>query len=270
MKRVLKYPGSKWNLAPKLLTLIPKHHTYLEPFFGSGALFFSKAPSSIETINDMDNNVVNLFSCIRNDPERLARMVMAVPYSRYQYEQSYKAECDDPYENALQFLIKCWQGYGFRTNGYMVGWKNDVQGRESMYALWNWYRLPEIVVDTAERLRKVQIENRPALEVMGRYDFENVFMYLDPPYVLDTRTGKQYLHEMTDRDHVDLLDFCIRSKAKIMISGYESDLYNNMLQGWHKRQFDSCAEMGLKRKETVWFNYDVGEEQISLYDFMEM
>lgn len=143
MKRVLKYPGSKWNLAPKLLTLIPKHHTYLEPFFGSGALFFSKAPSSIETINDMDNNVVNLFSCIRNDPERLARMVMAVPYSRYQYEQSYKAECDDPYENALQFLIKCWQGYGFRTNGYMVGWKNDVQGRESMYALWNWYRLPE-------------------------------------------------------------------------------------------------------------------------------
>lgn len=270
MKRVLKYPGSKWNLAPKLLTLIPEHHTYLEPFFGSGALFFSKTPSAIETINDMDNNVVNLFSCIRNDPERLARMVMAVPYSRSQYEQSYKAECNDPYENALQFLVKCWQGYGFRTNGYMVGWKNDIQGRESMYALWDWYRLPEKVIETAERLRKVQIENRPALEVMKRFDYKNVFMYLDPPYVLDTRTGKQYLYEMTDQNHVELLEFCIKSKAKIMLSGYESDLYSSILKDWNKKQFDSCSEMGLKRKETIWFNYDVEGKQISLQDFMEI
>lgn len=269
MKRALKYPGSKWNLVPKLLALIPEHHTYLEPFFGSGALFFSKAPSAIETINDMDNQVVNLFSCIRDDPERLARMVMTIPYSRYQYDQSYKVEYSDPYENALQFLIKCWQGYGFRTNG-KVGWKNDIQGRESMYALWNWYRLPDIVVDTAERLRKVQIENRPALEVMERYDFENVFIYLDPPYVLGTRARKQYMHEMTDRDHVDLLNFCLRSKAKIMISGYESDLYNNMLEGWNKRQFDSCAEMSGKRDEIIWFNYDVEGKQISLQDFMEI
>ena len=73
---------------------------------------------------------------------------------------------DEPYHKALRFLIQCWQGHGFRTNGSKVGWKNDVQGRERAYALWNWYRLPEWIIDIAERLRMVQIENRPALEVI--------------------------------------------------------------------------------------------------------
>lgn len=106
MDRVLKYPGSKWNLVPHILKMIPDHHTYLEPFFGSGAILFSKDPSDIEMINDMDSNVVNLFQCIREDPERLARLVMLSPYSREQYEKSYEIEVLDPFEKALQFLIK--------------------------------------------------------------------------------------------------------------------------------------------------------------------
>ncbi|WP_310603577.1 DNA adenine methylase [Anaerosporobacter sp.] len=266
MERVLKYPGSKWNLVPHILPMIPKHHTYLEPYFGSGAILFSKEPSDIEMINDLDGNVVNLFNCIREDPERLARMVLATPFSREVYDETYETQHDEAFEKALQFLTKCWQGYGFRTNGSKVGWKNDVQGRESMYALWDWYKLPDKILQIAERLRKVQIENRPALEVMKRFDYENVFMYLDPPYVLDTRTGEQYLYEMSDEEHEELLIFSVESKAKIMISGYESDLYNEYLKGWNKEQFNSCAEMGAKRIETVWYNYEkVGYKQLSLF-----
>lgn len=267
MDRVLKYPGSKWNLVPHILKLIPEHHTYLEPFFGSGAILFSKVPSNIEMINDLDHNVVNLFQCIRENPERLARLVMLTPYSREQYDKSYELQSQDPYEKALQFLIKCWQGYGFRVNGYKVGWKNDIQGREAAYALRDWYRVPDRVIATAERLRKVQIEGRPALEVMKRFDFNNVFMYLDPPYVLGTRTSKQYENEMTDADHEELLKFISKCSAKIMISGYESDLYNRYLEKWNKMQFSSCAEMGARRVETVWFNYDKPEyEQMVLFD----
>lgn len=268
IERVLKYPGSKWNLVPNILPMIPKHHTYLEPYFGSGAILFSKEPSNIEMVNDLDQNVVNLFNCIREDPERLARMVLSTPFSRETYDTTYETQLDEPYEKALQFLTKCWQGYGFRTNGYKVGWKNDIQGRESMYALWDWYKLPDRVLQVAERLRKVQIENRPALEVMKRFDYENVFMYLDPPYVLETRTGKQYANEMSDTDHEELLSFAVQSKAKIMISGYESDLYNDYLKDWNKEHFNSCAEMGGKRVETVWFNYEKpGYKQLSLFEF---
>lgn len=268
MKSILKYPGSKWKLANKIVDMIPKHHTYLEPFFWSGAVFFSKQPSDIEMINDMDNDVTNLFECIRNDSEKLARIIMTIPYGRQEYDNAFKGLETETYMKAAQFLTRCWQGHGFRTNGYKVGWKNDVQGRERMYALWNWYRLPEWIIEIAERLRTVQIENRPALEVIKRFNYNNVFMYLDPPYVLDTRTNKQYKCEMTDSDHEELLKEIICSKAKILISGYESDLYNVYLSSWNKEEFSATAEYGLKRKEVIWANYNTGTGQRSIFEYI--
>lgn len=87
MERVLKYPGSKWNITEKLVSLIPEHHSYVEPYFGSGAVLFNKQPSNIETINNLNHDVVNLFRCIQQDTERLAAMVMTTPYSRENYEE---------------------------------------------------------------------------------------------------------------------------------------------------------------------------------------
>jgi len=249
----------------EIIKLMPQHHTYLEPFFGSGAIFFSKQPSDIEMINDMDDDVVNLFTCIREDSEQLARLVMCIPFARKEYDLQFENINEEPknnFERASNFLVKCWQGHGFRTNGYKVGWKNDVQGRERMYALWNWYRLPEWIVEIAGRLRTVQIENRPAIEVIKRFDYENVFMYLDPPYVLGTRTAKQYKHEMMDADHVELINVILQSKAKIMLSGYGNSIYDEMLKGWNKV---SNAEYGLKRTETIWMNYDTAVGQMELF-----
>lgn len=268
MKAVMKYPGSKWNIAGKLVELIPPHHSYVEPYFGSGAVLFNKQPSDIETVNDLDGNVVNLFRCIQQDSERLARLVMTTPFSREVYDEQYAAGSHaGKYLRAAGFLIRCWQGYGCRTNGVKVGWKNDIRGRESMYALWSWYRLPDWIIGIAERLRKVQIENRPAPEVIEKFNYPDVFMYLDPPYLLETRAGRraQYKHEMTDADHEELLKSILRIRAKIMISGYESEMYNDYLQGWHKECFLSCAEQGRPRQEVVWMNYEYNA-QITLQD----
>lgn len=276
MRQVLKYPGSKWKIANQLAELIPDHRSYVEPFFGSGALFFTKLPSNIETINDMDHDVVNLFLCIKEDAQKLARLLLTTPYSREIYESTFETidylpeeTKDEPYRKALLFLIKCWQGHGFRTSGGKVGWKNDVQGRESMYALWNWYRLPEWVIDVAERLRTVQIENRPALEVIRRFNYSNVFQYLDPPYLFRTRAGKQYTHEMPDEEHEELLKTVLKSRAKIMISGYESDMYNDYLKGWNKAYFKSCAEHNGTRTEVIWMNYEQNQ-QMNIYDFLSV
>lgn len=272
MKRVLNYPGSKWNIASSIVSMIPEHHSYVEPFFGSGAVLFNKTVSDIETVNDLDSDVTNLFLCIRQDSERLARLIMTTPFSREAYDYNYslveKNEYTDDFERAAGFLVRCWQGYGFRTNKYKVGWKNDVVGREKAYALWNWYRLPEWIIDIAERLRMVQIENKPALEVINRFNKDGVFMYIDPPYLLGTRAGKQYKHEMSDADHEEMLQELVTSKAKIMISGYESQMYNDYLKDWNKACFDSCAEHGKQRKEVIWMNYS--DQQLSLADFLEV
>ena len=271
VNNVLKYPGSKWNIAGQLVELMPFHHSYVEPYFGSGAVLFTKEPSAIETVNDLDGEVVNLFRCIQQDSERLARLVMTTPFSREVYDRQFgpDSSCASRYQRAAGFLVKCWQGYGFRTNGYKVGWKNDVVGRERSYALWNWYRLPDWIIGIAERLRKVQIECRPALEVIQRFDYPNVFMYIDPPYLLEARWGKQYKHEMTEADHEELLKIILQSKAKIMISGYESEMYNEYLQGWHKEYFASCAEQGKPRQEVVWLNYEY-HAQMTLEDMENM
>lgn len=263
--RILKYPGSKWRIADEIIGLIPEHHSYLEPFFGSGAIFFRKRPSDIETINNLDDNIPNLFRCIKEDSEKLARIVALTPYSRYEYERAFGKSEEDEYQRAVDFLITCWQGHGFRTNKYRVGWKNDVHGRERMYSVREWCKLPENILAMADRLKQVQIDNRPAVEIIKRFDFDDVFMYIDPPYVLSTRSGKQYKHEMTDDEHVELLNILKGTKAKVMISGYESALYDAILKGWNKQRFRSNAEHGAQCIETVWMNYELNH-QINFFD----
>ena len=93
MNAVIKYPGAKWSLAQWIISHFPSHHSYLEPFFGSGAVLFTKNRSNIETVNDLDDDVVNLFDWIRNDPERLAWAVYWTPYARQIYNQAFSGQC---------------------------------------------------------------------------------------------------------------------------------------------------------------------------------
>lgn len=192
MDAIMKYPGSKWSIAKWIVNFFPSHHSYLEPFFGSGATLFNKPRSNIETINDLDGNVVNLFGWIKKDPERLAYEIYYTPYSRQIYEEAFASEPMDSLERAVNFYIRLNMGHGFRTNGEKVGWKNDVQGRERAYAAKDWCNLPDKIRQAAERLRGVQIESRPAIELIKRFNFEKVLIYCDPPYMLETRHCKQY------------------------------------------------------------------------------
>lgn len=260
MKAIIKYPGSKWRLVRWIISHFPEHHSYVEPFFGSGAVFFNKPRSNIETVNDLDSDIVNLFDCIRKDPERLAKAVYLTPYSREIYERAYQERPEDPFERALNLYIKLNQGHGFRTNGEKVGWKNDVQGRERAYAARDWCSLPEKIITAADRLRGVQIEHMDALELIVRFNFENVLIYCDPPYVLSTRHGKQYKCEMSDTDHIRLLELLLQHKGSVMISGYDSDLYNQMLAGWYKERQVVYSQAASQKQEVIWMNFQPNQQ----------
>lgn len=267
MKAIAKYPGSKWSLAGWIIGFFPEHHSYLEPFFGSGAVLFNKPRSDIETVNDLDGSVVNLFECIREDPERLARDIYLTPYSREVYEKAFREVPADRFGAALNFYIRLNMGHGFRTNGEKVGWKNDVQGRERAYASRDWCRLPEKIMQAAERLRGVQIENKPALELIARFNYKNVLIYCDPPYMLRTRHGKQYRCEMEDKEHEELLDALLKHKGPAVISGYDTDIYNSMLAGWEKHWAISHSQAGSKKKEILWMNYEPPARQMNFGDY---
>lgn len=270
MNAIVKYPGSKWRIADWIIGFFPEHHTYLEPFFGSGAVLFNKPRSNIETVNDLDDNVVNLFTWIREDPEKLAHAVCWTPYARQVYDAAYTSAPEDSLEKAVSFYIRLNMGHGFRTTGEKVGWKSDIQGRERAYAARDWAGLPEKIMQAAERLRGVQIERRPAIELMERYNSPKVLIYLDPPYLAETRCGrKQYRHEMMDAEsHRELLRAAVRHKGPVLISGYESSLYDDMLKGWHKETVSDRNMNSQKTREILWMNYEpvrqleIGEEYL--------
>ncbi|MDU3289867.1 DNA adenine methylase [Enterocloster bolteae] len=232
------------------------HHSYLEPFLGSGAVLFNKPRSHIETVNDLDSNIVNLFEWMRKDPERLAREIYFTPYARKVYDDAFATVPADSFDRAVNFYIRLNMGHGFRTNGEKVGWKNDVQGRERSYASQDWCNLPKKIMQAAERLRGVQIENRPAVELIPRFNYPNVLIYADPPYVLGTRHGKQYRFEMDDKNQNDLLDTLLAHKGPVLLSGYDNKLYNDRLQGWYREETICYSQVCSKKREVLWMNFE--------------
>lgn len=269
MKAIMKYPGSKWSIADWIISYFPQHHSYLEPFLGSGAVLFNKPRSNIETVNDLDGNVVNLFEWIRKDPERLAREIYYTPYARQIYDSAFETVPEDSFDRAVNFYIRLNMGHGFRTNGEKVGWKNDVQGRERAYASQDWCNLPNKIMLAAERLRGVQIENMPAAELIKRFNHPNVLIYADPPYVLSTRHGKQYRHEMSNEAQSDLLEVLHTHKGPVLISGYDSDLYNDSLCDWYRVETDCYSQTASKKREVLWMNFEPAG-QMSIADFPEV
>ena len=120
-----------------------------------------------------------------------------------------------------------------------------------------WAKTPEVIIQAAERLRGVQIENRPAVELIRRFNYQNVLIYADPPYMLGTRQNrKQYRHEMTDDDHMELLEAIKAHRGPAIISGYDSDLYNRELKGWYKDGRTSFTQTASKRREILWMNFE--------------
>lgn len=261
----MKYPGSKWSIARWIIDFFPEHHSYLEPFFGSGAVLFNKPRSHIETVNDLDGNVVNLFEWIKRDPERLAHEIYWTPYARQVYEDAFAAEPEDSFERAVNFYIRLNMGHGFRTTGEKVGWKNDVQGRERAYATQDWRNLPEKILQAAERLQGVQIENRPAVELIQRFKSPKVLIYADPPYVLGTRHGKQYRHELDNDGQNALLDVLLAHKGPVLLSGYDNELYRDRLKGWHREETTCYSQVCTRKKEVLWMNFKPNR-QISLFE----
>lgn len=266
MKTILKYPGGKTRIAPWICSYIPEHEVYVEPYFGGGAVFFNKQPAKIETINDINSDVYNYFMVLREYPEELIRKLQLTPFSREEYEKAYIInEQDDKIELARKFAVKCWMGFGC-SNLYKNGFRSSQQSR-SPETTKDWNSLGERIIAANKRLKHAQIEHLPATELIKRYGTKDVFMYLDPPYLFGTRKKYLYKHEMTDEEHVDLLELVVKHPGRFLISTYDNEIYEFYLKGWKKVSKEVTAEAGVKRKETLYMNYEIS---MTIEDYLNM
>lgn len=264
MNPILKYPGAKWRLADWIISFMPPHEGYLEPFFGSGAVFFNKTPSRVETINDINGDVVNFFRCVRERPAELADMLAFTPWAREEYDRSVEPSAD-PLERARKFAVRCSMAYGNMTGG-KSGWKHNKGARKgdspNRQSAKVFRKIPLEIQVAADRLLDVQIERKPALDVIRAFDGPDMLIYADPPYPMQTRTIKtHYQHEMTDADHLALLETLCASDSMILLSGYDCEMYRDMLTGWHMESTQTRAERAAIRTECLWINPAAMERQ---------
>lgn len=256
MTPILKYPGAKWRLASWVLSHMPPHESYLEPYFGSGAVLFNKPKSRIETVNDLDSEVVNFFLMCRECPDELAEGISLTPWARDEREAAYQ-RTDNPIERARHFAVRCWMTFGAHprlSNGWRHASGSVCNGGPDNPKLWA--RVPECVREVGARLLQVQIENRPALEVIPRFNGPEVLIYADPPYVMSTRTmnGSAYHHEMSDADHEQLIRTLQVHSGMAMLSGYDCEIYRELLKDWRMVSIRTTAERAAKRTECLWLN----------------
>lgn len=276
MRAVFRYPGSKWSIAEWIISHFPdgyENMVYLEPFLGSGAVFFNKRPGIVETINDLDGDVVNLFYVLRERPEELKRVLQLTPYSREEYDKSFE-DSEDPLEKARRFMVKTTQAIGAKLGHGKCGWRNHKSMKIGGTAC-KWGGITETIDVAASRLRGtttnlVQIEHMDAFRLIERYNTPEALIYIDPPYVRSSRkSGALYRHEMTDEDQKRLLELIVKSRAKIIISGYDNELYKKALDSWKTDSTMSQTTSSKMACEKIWMNYTPPEKQISFDEFMD-
>lgn len=257
IKPILKYPGAKWNCANWIIGHFPAHMHYVEPFFGSGAVFFNKAPARHEVINDLSGDVVNLFRVIRDDGERLAALIEMTPWAREEFELSYQPS-DDPMERARRFVVRNFQGHknGTLQDHYASsGWRSAGPSGQSKDYPGEWSKLPNKLRAVVKRIKTAEIERQDALKCIVRHATNDTLIYADPPYPQGVRSfDSYYAHEMTDTDHLTLLDALDAHPGPVVLSGYHCALYDDRLAHWSTRERRVQAEKGNTRTEVLWLN----------------
>jgi DNA adenine methylase len=252
----LRWYGSKWRVAPWIISHFPPHRAYCEPYGGSAAVLLRKPPAKIETWNDLHGRAVNFFRMLRAHPQDLARLVDRTPYAREEYEASREAAAA-PLEDARRFFVLSWQGRTGSTGGQnLAGWRyeRDPDNRTGGPVAHEWASMRHLQ-DLADRLRSVQIERSPALEALARFDGPQVLHYVDPPYLPSLRSERLvYLHEMSEGDHCALAEVLHRVSGMVALSGYPSDLYDDLYGSWERFERATIADSAKVVTEVLWLN----------------
>ena len=255
--------GGKFSHLDFLIPLFPKDATHFcDVYGGSAAVLLNVDPYPVETYNDLDSDLVNFFQTLRTQRTKLIEAIQLTPFSREELVIACTpARGLSKLERARRFYVRARQTRtGLAQKSSEGRWAHCVRtSRAGMSgAVSRWLGSVDRLLEVSERLRCVQIENAPALDVIARYDTPETLFYVDPPYVHATRGDTSaYSFEMTDKDHEKMADVLRQVRGRVVLSGYATDLYDRLFAGW--RRIDAakrlCHSVRKPRQEAAWLNF---------------
>lgn len=254
---VLRWFGGKWLLAPWIIGHLPAHERYLEPYAGAASVLIRKPRARAECLNDLDHDIVNLFRVLRDAAQAaaLVRSIELTPFARTEFVASY-APTNDPVEQARRLVVRSFMGFGANgASGQSTGFRG-LSDRSGTTPAHDWANYPPALRAVVARLRGVVVENRPALDLIRDHDrYPHTLMYVDPPYLAETRGRDQrYRHEMDDAAHGALLDCLLACRSMVVLSGYRAPLYDDALKDWRRVDRKALADGARARTESLWLN----------------
>lgn len=255
-KPPFSYYGGKQRMASKIVALIPRHAVYVEPFAGGAAVFFRKPTPEVtngdnyrEVLNDLNGDVVNFFTALRDDATELKRLLELTPYSREEYRRCNEIPyTGDATEDARRFFVRIVQSFGSKIQG---GWGRGKQSKNDALSFNN---AVDALGAAAERLRGCFLESVDALQCIDGWDTPQTFFYCDPPYV---GTAQGHYSGYTEEDLLALCQTLDGVKGSFILSSYGNSICDSF--GWEKKEFSASSSVnnvgtgkGKARVECVW------------------
>lgn len=267
VRPIYKCHGGKYYSYEWIISNFPKNYAsyrYFEGCGGAASVLLNKERSVEETYNDADPNLVRIVEALTgSDAQTFIERIVETPYNEEVFEHACK--CLIPNDDILpssslayyELIVRRMSRGGLRKS---FAWSERKRGgRFGDVNAWETYKelLPQIV----DRLKNVKVMNRMIDDLFVEYDASDTLWYIDPPYLHETRTSKDaYSVEMNEEDHIKLGELLNKAKGLVVLSGYQSGLYNKLYKGWNcacKMMANHSGQTKTKQKriEVIWKNF---------------
>ncbi len=256
------YFGAKTIMSADIVARMLPHQGYVEPYAGSLAVLLAKPTCELEVINDLDGRLMTFWRVLRDRPGELYHMAECTPPSRQLTKESAALDADDELRLAHQVWVALSQGRSRALDGN-GGWRGKYQIDASTTLSEDMRKFRDRLMPAARRLRDVQLENRDALDIIADYgDEPRTLFYVDPPYLGSTRSAGGYGFDAPDVEHHRALAERLHAvRGPVILSGYPSELYDELFGDWYCMLVGATSQNALpgkqRRIEALWANYDI-------------
>ena len=249
----IRYNGAKSKQLDFIYDCFPPRTDYdcfVDLFGGGGSVILNATPTKKDIYNDINEEIVNFFSVLREEGSKLMEMLRLTPYSRAEYDEAFIYDPnDDSVEMARKTAIKAQFAYGGKGGGFKA-FEREVSITKMYH---NWIDGLEFII---KRFQNITIENMDALKLLKKVDAKSTLVYIDPPYI----GSDNYEHNYSKKNHLKLLETIVKCDSMVIISGVPSSLYDEYLHDWvkiDKLVSNSSFKSKSNRMDILWIKPNI-------------